>query len=136
MLVDRARELWDKKYDLNCAECIMHAANEEYDLGLSKQTFKVMASFGGGMAIESTCGAAAGALGIIGVMFTNDRGHESPWVKELSKEFMDRFYEELGTHNCTELKAKYRKDDIHRCIVIIETTARILDHIVIREKRK
>ena len=136
MLVDRAKRFWEKKYDLNCAECIMHAANEEYDLGLSKQTFKVMASFGGGMAIESTCGAATGAIGIIGIMFTNDRGHESPWVKEFTKEFMDRFYNELGTHNCTELKAQYRKGDIERCIVMIETAAKILDDIVKREKRK
>ena len=136
MLIDRATRLWDKSYDLNCAETIMYAANEEYNLGLNKQTLKVMASFGGGMGIESTCGAATGAVGVIGVMFTNDRGHESPRVKELTKEFMENFYNELGTYNCTELKAKYRKDDIHRCIVMIETAAKVLDDIVTRERNR
>ena len=44
MLVEKAREKWDKKHDLNCAECIMYAANEEYNLNLSKETLKVMSS--------------------------------------------------------------------------------------------
>ncbi len=42
MLVEKAREKWDKKHDLNCAECIMYAANEEYNLNLSKETLKVI----------------------------------------------------------------------------------------------
>ncbi|MPQ43927.1 C-GCAxxG-C-C family (seleno)protein [Clostridium tarantellae] len=133
MLKDKAVYYWDKKYDLNCAECIMYAANDEYNLNLSKETLKVMSAFGGGMAIESVCGAATGALGVIGIMYTNERGHESPIVKELTKEFMDRFYEELGTHKCDELKAKYRKDDADRCIVMIEAAAKVLEQIVIKE---
>ncbi|MGL4772360.1 MAG: C-GCAxxG-C-C family (seleno)protein [Clostridium sp.] len=130
MLVDRARELWDKKYDLNCAECILYAANEEYKLDLSKQTLKAVAGFGGGIAIEDVCGAALGAVSAIGIMFTNERGHESPIVRELTGEFMKKFNEKLGTHKCDELKAKYRKDDIHRCIHMIEVAAETLDEVV------
>lgn len=135
MLVEKARFHWKKEHDLNCAECIMYAANEEYNLNLSKETFKVMASFGGGMAIESICGAATGAIGIIGIMFTNERGHESPNVKALTKEFMNKFYDALGTYKCDELKAQYKKEDEQRCIIMIETAARILDDIVIRERK-
>ena len=36
-------------------------ANEEYNLNLSKETLKVMSSFGGGLAIGNVCGAATGA---------------------------------------------------------------------------
>lgn len=135
MLIEKARFHWKKENDLNCAECIMYAANEEYNLNLSKETFKVMASFGGGMSIESICGAATGAIGIIGIMFTNKRGHESPKVKALTKEFMNKFYEVLGTYKCNELKAQYKKEDERRCIIMIETAARILDDIVIRERK-
>ena len=53
MLVDLVNKYYDKKYDLNCAECMLVAANEEYDLNISKQTLMTMASFGGGMAIGS-----------------------------------------------------------------------------------
>ena len=44
----------------------LYAANEEYDLGLSKREFKIMAGFGGGMAIEGVCGVASGAVATIG----------------------------------------------------------------------
>ena len=50
MLKETAKKYWTEEYDLNCAECIIYAANEEYNLNLSEQTLKVMAGFGGGMA--------------------------------------------------------------------------------------
>ena len=31
MLTETAKRYWTKEYDLNCAECIMYAANEEYN---------------------------------------------------------------------------------------------------------
>ena len=42
MLVDLVNKYYDKKYDLNCAECMLVAANEEYDLNISKQTLKTL----------------------------------------------------------------------------------------------
>lgn len=135
MLINRVRELYDKKYDLNCAECIMYAANEEYKMNLSKDTLKVMSSFGGGMAIGSTCGAATGAIAVIGIMFTNKRGHESPIVRELTAEFFNKFYDELGSLNCFELIPKYKKNDDSRCIVMMEVATKCLEDIIEREKR-
>lgn len=134
MLVDFINKYWDKKYDLNCAECMLHAANKEYNMGLSKREFKIMAGFGGGMAIEGVCGVASGAVATISLLFTNDRGHESVIVKKLTKEFMERFYEVLKTYKCNELKAKYRKDDDRRCIYILEEAGKILSDIVERER--
>lgn len=134
MLVEKAREKWDKKHDLNCAECIMYAANEEYNLNLSKETLKVISSFGGGLAIGNLCGAATGAAGVLGLIFTEDRGHQSPQTRALTQEFMEKFYDKLGYYNCTDLKAKYKKDDDRRCIVMIETAAEVLDEIVRRER--
>jgi C_GCAxxG_C_C family probable redox protein len=117
---------------LNCAETLIYAADEEYNLKLSKDTFKAMAAFGGGMAVEGVCGAAAGAAAVLGILFTKVRSHESDRVKTLTSEFMNEFQKELGTHNCKELKGKFRNDDA-RCTVMIETAAKILDNIVARE---
>jgi C_GCAxxG_C_C family probable redox protein len=133
MLIDRAKKYYDKAYDLNCAETILYAANEEYDMKLSKETLKTMAAFGGGMAIESVCGAITGSLAALSLLFIKDRGHESPKIKNLSKEFFDEYHKELGTNNCTELKAKYKNDDI-RCWTMVEVAVDILDKIVLREK--
>jgi len=134
MLVDRVKHYYDKSYDLNCAETIIYAANKEYGLDLKKDALKTMAAFGGGMGVESVCGAITGALAVIGILFTKDRAHESERIKQLSQEFFKEFMAKLGTDNCKVLKEKYRNDEI-RCSLMVEVAAEILDDIVIREKK-
>lgn len=133
-LLEKTRELYDVKYDLNCAECILKAVNEYYDLDLSKQTMKAMASFGGGMAIESVCGAATGAIAAIGIMFTEERGHQSPHVKVMTSEFMNIFKEKLGTLNCDKLKSDYRKEE-DRCLYMMDIASETLEEIVEKHKK-
>lgn len=133
MLLDKVKKYYDKEYDLNCAETIAYAANEEYNLNLDRNTLKTMAAFGGGMGIESTCGAATGALAILGIIFTKERAHESDKIKLLSQEFFQRFEQKLETSNCKLLKETYRNDEV-RCNEILYAAAEVLDDIVIREK--
>ena len=70
MLKETVKKYRAEEYDLNCAESIVYAANEEYNLNLSQQTLKVMAGFGGGMSTGDVCGIVTGSIGIIGVMST------------------------------------------------------------------
>ena len=132
MLMDKINKYYTKEYDLNCAEVMIYAASDEYNMNLKSETLKTMSSFGGGMGIESVCGAITGSLSVIGILFTKERAHEGDRVKNLCKEFFQKFEDKLTTNNCAELKAKYKKDDIG-CRVMIETAAEILDEIVIRE---
>ena len=132
MLMDKINKYYTKEYDFNCSEVMMYAASDEYNMNLKSETFKTMASFGGGMGIESVCGAISGSLAVIGILFTKQRAHEGDTVKKLCQEFFEKFEERLGTNNCTELKVKYRKEDIG-CKVMIEAAAEILDEIVTRE---
>lgn len=134
MLVERIKKFYEVEYDLNCAETIIYAANEEYDLNLSKDALKTMAAFGGGMAIESVCGAATGAIAVIGIMFTEISGHKSPIVKELTQEFMSEFEKALGTLVCDKLKEEYREDEV-RCLRMVEVAGKILEDIITREKK-
>lgn len=133
MLVEKAKKYYDKAYDLNCAETMLYAANEEYDMKLTKETLKTMAAFGGGMGIESVCGAIAGSLAAISILFTKERGHESDRVKKLSIEFFEKYEKLLGTNNCALLKEKYRNEE-SRCGLMIEGAAKVLDEIITREK--
>lgn len=135
MLLDIVRKYYGQEYDLNCSETILYAANEEYGLNLSKETFKTMAAFGGGMAIESTCGVITGAISVLGILFTKERAHESDYVKTLTQEFIGEFRKECDAINCDALKALYRNDEI-RCLSIVEKGAIILDNIIVREKNK
>lgn len=135
MLVDRVRKYYDAEYDLNCAECIMVAANEEYDLNMSKDAIKASAVLGGGMGIGSVCGAATGALSVIGIMFTRERGHESPHVKGLTVEFLGEFQERMNSINCYTLIPMHRTEE-ERCLSIVETAAVVLDDIVLKYRER
>lgn len=132
MLIDKINKYYTKKYDFNCAEVLIYAASDEYNMNLKSETFKTMSSFGGGMGVESVCGAITGSLAVIGILFTKEKAHEGNRVKKLCEEFFQKFEAKLGNDNCAKLKAKYRKEDTS-CRVMIETAARILDEIVVRE---
>ncbi|EKQ51810.1 MULTISPECIES: C-GCAxxG-C-C family (seleno)protein [unclassified Clostridium] len=132
MLKEMAKKYWNEEYDLNCAECIMYAANEEYDLNLTKETLKVMSGFGGGMATGDVCGVITGAIGVIGIMFTEISGHKSPHVREMTREFIKRFKEKLGFVKCADLKKEYI--NVKRCTLMIEVGAEILEGIILEAK--
>ncbi|HCQ89327.1 MULTISPECIES: C-GCAxxG-C-C family (seleno)protein [unclassified Clostridium] len=134
MLLDKVKKFYGSEYDLNCAETIIYAANEEYNMNLNKQTLKAMAAFGGGMAVESVCGVITGAISVIGILFTEERAHESDRVKNLTKEYFEEFTSKLGSDNCAKLKENYRNDEA-RCFKMIEIGAEVLDEIVMRELR-
>ncbi|MFW2489571.1 C-GCAxxG-C-C family (seleno)protein [Clostridium chromiireducens] len=132
MLSEMVKKYRKEEYDLNCAESIMYAANEEYDLNLSKQTLKTMSGFGGGMSTGDVCGVITGAVGVIGIMFTEISGHKSPIVAEITREFINKFNESLRFIKCIDLKKEYI--DIKRCTLMIEKGAEILETIIIERK--
>lgn len=133
MLLDKCLYYYDSKFNLNCAETILYAANDEYSLGLDKKALKLAAGFGGGMAVEGVCGAASGAIMALGCIFVEDRAHESDRIKNLTKEFLGRFNERLCTVDCKELKDMYKTED-KRCSDMIIVAGEILDDIVGRER--
>lgn len=130
MLIERVRKYYNKEYDLNCAECMLVAANEEYDLNMSKQTLMTMASFGGGMSIGSVCGAVTGAIAVIGVMFTNERGHQSPHVREMTARLIEEFNRRMEALDCITLKQNYYKEDGQRCILMMEVATEVLQELI------
>jgi len=133
MLLDAVKKYYDASYDLNCAETILYAANETYGLNLDKKALKMMAAFGGGMAIEEICGALTGALAVLGILFVKDKAHESDRIKELTREFFEKFRYRLSTDNCKKLKELYRNEE-ERCSHIVYAAAEIL-HEMIKEQK-
>lgn len=135
MLKETAEKYWNGEYDLNCAECILYAANDEYNLNLPKETLKVMAGFGGGMATGDVCGVVTGAIAVLGVMFTEVSGHKSPIVRAMTREFIGMFKEKLGYIKCVDLNRKYADNEGKKCMLMIQTGAEILDDLICKEKR-
>ncbi|SNS04611.1 C_GCAxxG_C_C family probable redox protein [Anaerovirgula multivorans] len=130
MLKEKVEKYYNSGYDLNCAESILYAANEAYDLHLTKDTLKTMAGFGGGMAIEETCGAVTGAIAALSIMFVEDRAHEGEKIKNLVVKLFDRVEKRLGTNNCKLLKEKYRHNEEEKCKSIVLAVAQVLGEII------
>jgi len=93
-----------------------------------------MAGFGGGMATGDVCSVVTGSIGVIGIMFTEVSGHKSPIVKEMTREFIERFKEKLGCIKCIDLKKEYI--NVKRCTLMIEIGGEILEDIILKEKHK
>lgn len=120
--------------DFNCAEKILYGANEIYNMGLKKESMKLSAGFGGGMGIESTCGALTGAIMVLSHIFVKDVAHESELIKNTTRKFLEEFKKEMTSINCTDLKNLYRTDE-KKCKDIILKSAEILDRIYIDNKK-
>ncbi|MCK5199017.1 MAG: C-GCAxxG-C-C family protein [Spirochaetales bacterium] len=125
----------DKKEDLNCSETILKAANISYNMKLDKTALKLAAGFGGGMGIESTCGALTGAVMVLSHLFVTERGHESDYIRDLTREFLYIFEDEMKSIDCSFLKDKYRDPETD-CRPIIHEAALLLEKIIKRELGK
>ena len=132
MLKELIKKGFGKDKKLNCAEKILYGANEAYNLGLDKESLKLVAGFGGGMGIESVCGALTGSIMVLSKLFVKDVAHESGKIKELTQELLHRYENEMGDIDCSPLKKNHRTL-FSGCDKVIVKAAEILDDIVARE---
>ncbi len=127
MIADRVKKYYlDQGY--NCAESVIHAANDEWELGLDDNTFKALGCFGGGCCCGNLCGALAGAIGAIGAKYIEKDMHSSLKAQELTKKMMQSFCDELGSEMCEDLSVN--KTPEQRCFKVVESAAKVLDRIV------
>ncbi|NLK07141.1 MAG: hypothetical protein GX316_00410 [Firmicutes bacterium] len=133
MLEELLEQGFGNAEDLNCAEKILYGANEAYGLGLDKEALKMAAGFGGGMTIESVCGALTAAIMVLGKLFIEDRAHESTYIKELTVELFNKYTNAMGDIYCAPLKEKHRTEEL-LCHNVIVEAAKVLDEIVARER--
>ncbi len=135
MLAELLRNGYGNEEGLNCAEKILYGANEVYKLGLDKEALKVASGFGGGMGIESVCGAITGAIMAIGCLFANKNTQEIKKTRDLSKKFFNVYESEMGYIDCTPLKKEYRTEE-NKCSDVILKAAEILDDIIEEELKR
>ena len=64
----------------NCSETLIRAANEYYHLDLHDEDMKMIAGFGGGMFVGSTCGALVGSVAALSKNGHKDKSTR-PWMK-------------------------------------------------------
>ena len=113
----------------NCAEALLHFANDEFSLGLSEDEMRLVSAFGGGMGSGEACGALCGAISAIGYMTVTTKAHDTPELKPLCAKYVKAFSEALGGVNCRDLKPRHFNEE-RKCSAITETAARLLVEIM------
>ena len=110
----------------SCAEGVLLAANDVYNLNLTEAETQLFAGFRTGMGRGSTCGGLAGAIGVLSRMY----GHRDDF-KDLCGKFVTAFEEKLGCGNldCTVLEAKYKTPET-RCTAAVELSAEALEEFI------
>lgn len=111
--------------DYNCAEAVVRAANDDYQLGIPEDGLKLLSGFGGGMCCGKTCGAVCGALAILSQRIVEGKAHATDGFKEKCAGLVGKMEQALETVTCEQLKAKHFKDDTH-CYEVVETAYGVL----------
>lgn len=119
-----------KKYyledDFNCAEAVLLAANDRWDLGLTAEDIKLVGGFGGGMACGKTCGAICGAVAAFGkIAVKTERSKETEGFRDRCAAMVAAFEKELSGTDCAELKPLYN-DEETRCLKVVTTAMKVL----------
>lgn len=125
MLRELAKHYYQEE-DYNCAESILRAANDTYDLHIDKEAMKLVSGFGGGLGCGHTCGALCGSIAAVSKYLVEGRAHTTEGFQEDCGRLTETFQQQLGSLLCEELKAKYKKDDV-RCLETVERAADVLE---------
>lgn len=91
--------------NFNCAQSVFSAFSEDYDLP-RELALKISSGLGGGVRCGEVCGAATGAVLVIGLScghYVQGDLDSKEYVGKETSEFMKRFKEKGGSCICREL---------------------------------
>ncbi len=139
-----ALKYFNMKY--HCSQAVLAAYSDLTKLSVD-ESLKLGSCFGSGMRQGEVCGAATGALMVLGLIF----GYTDPNKKEQSNrindKFLKRFKEENGSYLCNELlKCDIRTTDgvnyarnnnlfTEFCPKMVLSASLILDEIIEEESK-
>ncbi len=73
---------YDQNY--NCAETMIRAANEYFELNLHDRDMIMLGGYGGGMQTGNACGAILAAVSVLSMKYVEQKAHESKDIKPQS----------------------------------------------------
>jgi|GEM_PF-414219 len=111
---------------INCCEYMLMGANAYFDLNLSPQLMKIGRGFGGGMKVESSCGAITGGVMVLSLLYEAREDFD-----DLVGCFIRDFRSRYKTIECGPLKDQYR-DEVTGCQEVILMAADVLDTLIRR----
>ena len=125
MLKEKAKYYYEQGY--NCAEAIVHAGNDYYDLGLHEHDMRMVAGFGAGIQCGDVCGALLGSSAIISAKYIEVKAHDQPVeLRKITTKLVKRFQDDMGSRLCAKVKPKFFNNE-ERCLNTVEASAQILE---------
>ena len=118
----KERAIWLYRNGSSCGQCIIQAANEKYNLGISDDVFGAMTMTQNGFGYGGMCAAAASAVMLFGIMFNENT------AKVMRLEFLERFKKECKSFNCCVIAGN--------CEAIIAVAAHTAEEIIERYRRE
>ncbi|HPA60298.1 MAG TPA: C-GCAxxG-C-C family (seleno)protein [Clostridia bacterium] len=112
--------------DLNCAETLVRALSDVYNLDIGPEEMKLLSGFGLGMGCKRTCGVLCGGIAALGKLTVSDRAHATEGFSEVCEALVLAFEKSLGSDQCGALREKYRTD-AERCLPTILKGAHLIE---------
>lgn len=116
-------------YHKNCGETLIEALKIKYELDIDDKVFKMLAPYGFGIQTGNTCGAFAGGLAAIGLMFTEDKPSTNEKMKEIVKKWVEVYTEKFGSINCSYIRPRYM-DPVRGCLKVMEEAGTLFEGFI------
>ena len=113
----------------NCAETILRAGNEYYDLGLHDRDMIMVGAYGAGIQCGNTCGAILSAAAILSMKYVEAKAHESADIRKVGTNLIRKFNMRYGSTLCKDIKPQSFKPE-YRCLKTVETACDILEEVI------
>lgn len=126
------KDLLGKYYfegNYNCAESILRAGNEYYNLGLHDRDMIMVAAYGAGIQSGNTCGAVLAGVAILSMKYVEAKAHESADIRPVVVNLMRKFNQKYGSVLCKDIKPQSFKPE-YRCQKTIEAACDILEEVI------
>ena len=131
----------------HCSQAILAVGQEKLGKG-NDDVIRAMGAFGGGLGSNGeVCGALAGGLAVLGLLYSRAREDEKEnpqmWVAahELVRRFRDEIVKQNGSILCRDISGVdwtdreqarefYRGDQVKKCVRIVGETAELLGEML------
>jgi C_GCAxxG_C_C family probable redox protein len=126
------KDVYQKYYfeqNYNCAETLLRAANDYYDLKLHDRDMIMVGAYGAGIQCGNTCGAVLAAASVLSMKYVEAKAHESEDIRPVVMKLMRKFNAKYGSTLCKDIKPQSFKPE-YRCKMTVETACDILEETI------
>lgn len=126
------KDMYQKYYfeqNYNCAESLLRAANDYYELGLHDRDMIMVGAYGAGIQCGNTCGAVLAAAAVLSMKYVEAKAHESTDIKPVTTELISKFNMKYGSTLCKDIKPQSFKPE-YRCKMTVEAACDILEETI------